>query len=45
MPMSVASYLYVEMHQEAHAPEVAGLILISTLLALIVLPAVLTLWV
>jgi malate permease and related proteins len=45
MPISVATYLYVEMYQEEHAPEVAGLILISTLLALVALPLVLTLWI
>lgn len=45
MPISVATYLYVEMYQEEHASDVAGLILISTLLSLIVLPLVLTLWI
>jgi predicted permease len=44
-PISVATYLYVEMYQEEHAPEVAGLILISTLLGLIALPLVLTVWI
>ena len=45
MPVSVATYLYVEMYQSEHAQEVAGLILISTLLALMVLPLVLTFWI
>ena len=45
MPVSVATYLYVEMYQEKHASEVAGLIMISTLLAMIVLPLVLTFWI
>jgi len=45
MPVSVATYLYVEMYQSEHAQEVAGLILISTLLAMIVLPLVLTFWI
>jgi predicted permease len=45
MPMAAAAYLYVEMYQEEHAPEVAGAILISTLLALVVLPLVMTLWI
>jgi predicted permease len=45
MPVSVATYLYVEMYQKEHAQEVAGLILISTLLAMIVLPLVLTWWI
>ena len=45
MPVSVATYLYVEMYQNEHAQEVAGLILISTLLAMIVLPLVLTFWI
>lgn len=45
MPVSVATYLYVEMYQSEHAQEVAGLILISTLLAMIVVPLVLTFWI
>lgn len=45
MPISVATYLYIEMYQNEHAQEVAGLILISTLLALVVLPLVLTWWI
>jgi malate permease and related proteins len=45
MPVGVAPYLYVEMYQNEHALEVAGLILISTLLAMIVLPLVLTFWI
>jgi len=45
MPVSVATYLYVEMYQSEHAQEVAGLILISTLLAVVVLPLVLTFWI
>jgi hypothetical protein len=45
MPVGVAPYLFVEMYQNEHASEVAGLILISTLLALIALPLVLTFWI
>jgi hypothetical protein len=33
------------MYQERDAPEVAGLILISTLLGLLALPLVLTFWI
>ena len=45
MPVSVATYLYIEMYQKEHAQEVAGLILISTLLSMVVLPLVLTFWI
>jgi predicted permease len=45
MPVSVATYLYIEMYQSEHAQEVASLILISTLLTVIVLPLVLTFWI
>jgi predicted permease len=45
MPVSVATYLYIEMYQKEHAQEVAGLILISTLLAMVALPLVLTFWI
>lgn len=41
MPPSVATYLFVEMYAPEHAPEVAGLILVSTLLSVIVLPVLL----
>jgi hypothetical protein len=40
--VSVGTYLDIEIYQNEHAQEVAGLILISTVLALIVLPLVLT---
>ena len=41
MPASVATYLWVETYYSERAPEVAGFILISTLLALVSLPAAL----
>ncbi|MEM1130881.1 MAG: transporter [Pseudomonadota bacterium] len=40
MPVSVATYLFVELYAEDWAPQVAGLIMISTLLTVIVLPVV-----
>ena len=43
MPASVATYLWVETYYSERAPEVAGFILISTLLALFSLPAALLL--
>ncbi|MEP3274871.1 MAG: AEC family transporter [Stappiaceae bacterium] len=44
-PVSVATYLWVEMYQEKYAADVAGMILISTLATIIVLPLVLTFWI
>jgi len=45
MPPSVATYLWVDMYDPDHAPDVAGFILIATLLSVIVLPLVLAFWV
>ena len=45
MPVSVATYLWIEMYDPEHAPDVASFILISTLATVIVLPIVLTYWV
>lgn len=45
MPVSVATYLWVELYLPEQAPDVAGFIFASTLLAVIVLPLVLALWV
>jgi len=45
MPVSVATYLWVDMYDPDRAPDVAGLILISTLLTVFVLPLVLTFWI
>lgn len=45
MPASVATYLWVEKYAPADAPSVASFILVSTLLSVLVLPAVLTVWV
>ena len=42
MPVSVATYLWVEAYDPGDAPAVAGFILVSTLLALVVLPVALT---
>ncbi len=44
-PVSVATYLWVEMYQEEYAADVAGMILISTLATILVLPLVLTFWI
>jgi hypothetical protein len=40
----VATYLWVEIYTPEHAPDVAGFILVSTLLAVLVLPLVLVYW-
>jgi predicted permease len=42
MPVSVATYLFIELYTPEHAREVASLILVSMLLTVLVLPAVLT---
>jgi hypothetical protein len=42
MPVSVATYLFVELYTPEHAPVAASLILVSTLLTVLVLPIVLT---
>jgi predicted permease len=42
MPVSVATYLFVELYTPEHAPDAASLILVSTLLTVLVLPVVLT---
>lgn len=42
MPVSVASYLFVEMYTPEHAGDTASLILVSTLLTILVLPVVMT---
>jgi len=44
MPPSVATYLAVSQHQPEEAPGVAGFIFVSTILALLTLPVVLTVW-
>ena len=44
MPVSVATYLWIEMYDPEDAPAVASFILISTLLTVIVTPLVLTYW-
>jgi predicted permease len=45
MPVSVATYLGVELYREENAVDVAGFILISTLLTIVVLPLALAYWV
>jgi malate permease and related proteins len=45
MPVSVATYLWVDRYDQEDAPGVAGFILVSTLLTVIVLPVVLTYWI
>jgi hypothetical protein len=42
MPVSVATYLFVELYTPEYAPDAASLILVSTLLTVLVLPVVLT---
>jgi predicted permease len=42
MPVSVATYLFVELYTPEYARDVASLILVSTLLTVFVLPAVMT---
>ena len=44
MPVSVATYLWVDRLVPEEAPAVAGYILVSTLLTVVVLPLVLTYW-
>jgi len=44
MPVSVATYLWVERYDPEDAPGVAGYILVSTLLTVFVLPLVLAFW-
>lgn len=45
MPPSVATYLWVELYSPQQAPDVAGFILIATLLTVVTLPIVLTFWI
>jgi predicted permease len=45
MPVSAATYLWVDMYRPKEAPAVAGLILVTTLLTIIVLPLALTYWI
>jgi len=42
MPVSVATYLFVELYTPEHAPDAASLIVVSTLMTVLVLPVVLT---
>lgn len=42
MPVSVATYLFVELHTPDSAPDVASLIMVSTIMTVAVLPLVMT---
>ena len=44
-PVSVATYLWITIYQEDYAADVAGMILVSTLLTIVLLPLVLTAWI
>ena len=45
MPVAVATYIWIERYDPDEAPAVAGFIMISTMLSILVLPLVLTFWV
>lgn len=45
MPVSVATYLFVDQHVHDLAHEVAGLIMVSTLLTIVVMTLALTFWI
>ena len=45
MPVSVAVYLWIDMYDPDHAQEVAGFILVSTLMTVAVLPLALAFWI
>ncbi|MEM7284122.1 MAG: AEC family transporter [Pseudomonadota bacterium] len=45
MPISAATYLWVDKYRPEHAPAVASLVLITTLMTIIVLPLALSYWV
>jgi len=45
MPVSVGTYLWIEMYDPEDAPSIASFILVSTLFTVVVLPMVLTFWV
>lgn len=45
MPVSVATYLFIDQHQPEHAPDVAGFILVSTLMTVLAVPFALAYWV
>lgn len=45
MPVSVATYLWVEIYAEESAPDAAGFIMMSTVLSIISLPLALAFWV
>ncbi|WP_109312235.1 AEC family transporter [Ruegeria sp. AU67] len=45
MPSSVATYLFIDQHVPEYGPDVAGFILVSTLVTIIVLPVALSYWI
>ncbi|NQX90165.1 MAG: hypothetical protein HRT77_16050 [Halioglobus sp.] len=45
MPVSASTYLWVEKYHPDEAPDVAGLIVMTTCLTVIVLPLALTYWI
>jgi predicted permease len=45
MPVSAATYLWIEIYRPQDAPDVAGLVLMTTLLTILVLPLALTYWI
>ena len=45
MPSSVATYLFIDKHVPEYAADVAGFILVSTLVTVLVLPLALTFWI
>ncbi|WP_170754979.1 AEC family transporter [Ruegeria lacuscaerulensis] len=45
MPSSVATYLFVDQHMPEYGPDVAGFILVSTLVTILVLPLALSYWI
>ncbi|TMV10356.1 transporter [Ruegeria sediminis] len=45
MPVSVATYLFIDQNVPEYAPDVAGFILVSTLATIVVLPLALSYWI
>ncbi|GAA6159759.1 AEC family transporter [Ruegeria sp. HU-ET01832] len=45
MPSSVATYLFIDQHMPEYGPDVAGFILVSTLVTILVLPLALSYWI
>ncbi|MEM8562127.1 MAG: transporter [Pseudomonadota bacterium] len=45
MPVSAATYLWVDKYRPEHAPAVASLVMVTTLMTIIVLPLALSFWI